>query len=262
MALFLGATFFLLGAVIASFSGVVAGRLYTGQGIAHGRSRCDACGALLGPFDLIPLVSYVASRGRSRCCGARLSPVAPLSELLLGAVFLFAYLSHGLSLALPAYLLAYTLLAILVLYDFAHQILPPPLLFAFLACALIAGYLGSPDFGTLRFSAIAAFGFALFFAALWAASGGHAMGLADAPLVAGLAFMGGTTALMGFLFSFWIGALVGIVLLARAKRGARMGIEVPFAPFLAAGFLLAYFTKWDPFSLTDALAALSFAVSR
>jgi len=50
--------------------------------------------------------------------------------------------------------------------------------------------------------------------------------------------------------------VVGIVLLARAPRGARMGIEVPFAPFLAAGFLLAYFTQWDPFALSTTLAAL------
>jgi prepilin signal peptidase PulO-like enzyme (type II secretory pathway) len=36
------------------------------------------------------------------------------------------------------------------------------------------------------------------------------------------------------------------VLLGR-PRGSRMGVEVPFAPYLAAGFLLAYFTEWNPF---------------
>jgi len=82
------------------------------------------------------------------------------------------------------------------------------------------------------------------------------MGLADAPLAAGLALLVGHAALPGFLFSFWIGAGVGIVLLAMAPRGSRMGIEVPFAPFLAAGFLLAYFTQWDPLALTTTLTNL------
>jgi prepilin signal peptidase PulO-like enzyme (type II secretory pathway) len=33
-----------------------------------------------------------------------------------------------------------------------------------------------------------------------------------------------------------------------------MGVEVPFAPFLAAGFLLAYFTAWNPFTLIATLS--------
>ena len=73
------------------------------------------------------------------------------------------------------------------------------------------------------------------------------MGLADAPLVFGLALLVGPAALPGFIFSFWIGALLGIIILARRPRGSRMGVEVPFAPFLAAGFLIAYFTQWNPF---------------
>jgi prepilin signal peptidase PulO-like enzyme (type II secretory pathway) len=73
------------------------------------------------------------------------------------------------------------------------------------------------------------------------------MGLADAPLAFGLAFLTGRAALPGFIFSFWIGAVVGIALLLRRPRGSRMGVEVPFAPYLAAGFILAYFTQWNPF---------------
>lgn len=35
-----------------------------------------------------------------------------------------------------------------------------------------------------------------------------------------------------------------------------MGIEVPFAPFLAAGFLLALLTSWDPLVLIANLTEL------
>ena len=78
-------------------------------------------------------------------------------------------------------------------------------------------------------------------------SRGRAMGLADAPLAFGLSLLVGQSALAGFIFSFWIGAVIGIALLAGRPSGSRMGVEVPFAPFLAAGFILAYFTQWNPF---------------
>ena len=250
------ASFFVLGTLIASFAGVLAGRLYTGQGLTLGRSRCDACGEVLPPSALIPIFSYLWAQGRARCCGARISVLSPLSELALGALFALAYLSLGLSPALPALLIALTLLLALVLYDLAHQILPPALLATFVLAALAARLLATPDLASLALAGILALAFALFFAALWVFSGGRYMGLADAPLAFALALLAGPYAPAGFLLSFWIGAVVGIVLLARAPRGARMGIEVPFAPFLAAGFLLAYFTQWDPFALSALLEDL------
>jgi prepilin signal peptidase PulO-like enzyme (type II secretory pathway) len=80
------------------------------------------------------------------------------------------------------------------------------------------------------------------------------MGFADAPFAFGLALLVGPAALSGFIFSFWIGAVIGIIMLLKRPRGSRMGVEVPFAPFLAAGFLLAYFTQWNPFIFVAALS--------
>jgi prepilin signal peptidase PulO-like enzyme (type II secretory pathway) len=76
------------------------------------------------------------------------------------------------------------------------------------------------------------------------------MGLGDAPVAFSLALLVGSAyAFAGLIFSFWIGALFGIGLLLARRGGPTMGIEVPFVPFLAAGFLLAYFTQWNPFPL-------------
>ncbi len=243
------APFFIFGAIIASFIGVVVGRLYTGESIVRGSSRCDACGARLQPRSLVPLVSYLVGGARARCCGARLSWFSPASELLLGGLFVLAYLRLGLSPELALLLLALALLLALVLYDLAHQILPPVLLWLFVLTAAAAGYLTAPKVDDFLFSAMVALAFALFFGALHFFSGGRAMGLADAPLAFGLALLVGPAALSGLLFSFWTGAIVGITILARTPRGSRMGIEVPFAPFLAAGFLLAYFTQWNILAL-------------
>ena len=245
MTLFVYFIFFILGAISASFAGVVAARFYTGQSIFTGRSRCDVCGAVLTPTALIPLLSFIVQRGHARCCGARLSPAAPLSELLLGALFVLVYASVGLSSTLPIILLALIFLIVLVLYDLTHQILPPSVLTLFVLTSAAAGYLGEPSPPAFLWSLITAIALALALAAIHLFSGGRAMGLADAPLVFGLALLTGSTALSGFLYSFWIGATIGIILLARRPRGSRIGVEVPFAPFLAAGFLLAYFTQWN-----------------
>lgn len=245
--------FFLFGAIVASFMGVVAGRLSTGQSILTGRSRCDVCGAVLSPSSLIPILSYALRGGRARCCGARLSLSAPLSELVLGALFALAYARIGFSFALPFVLIALAALTGLVLYDLAHQILPPVLLAPFVGAAAFAGYFAAPSPVSFATSGEVAFAIGAFLAVIHIASRGRAMGLADAPLAFGLALLTGDLAFSGFVYAFWIGAAVGIILLVRRPRGSRMGIEVPFAPFLAAGFLLAYFTQWNLITLLTGL---------
>lgn len=250
-------TFFALGAIVASFAGVVAARLNTGQSFLSGRSHCDACGRSLPPSALIPIVSYALSRGRASCCGVRLSPHDTAAELTLGGLFVLAYLKLGITPALPFVLISFSLLLALVLYDLSHQILPSALLFPFVASSAAAGYLSMPPADFLRASFIAAL-IALSLALIHAVSRGRAMGLADAPLSFGLALLTGPAAFSGFIFSFWIGAVIGIALLFGRPAGSRMGIEVPFAPFLAAGFLLAYFTQWNPFALVAAVPSTTF----
>lgn len=243
---------FFLGTIVASFVGVLAVRLNTGLSIVNGRSRCDACDSVLSPVSLVPLISFVVSRGRARCCGVKISPAAPLTEILLGVLFVLAYVKLGLTVVLPFVLLSFAALLALVLYDLAHQILPTRLLVSFVVLGAISGYVSA--------SSLSAFSDALFIAFLTAGSlalihffsRGRAMGFSDAPLTFGLGLLTGGAALPGFIFSFWVGALVGIVVLLRRPVGSRMGVEVPFAPYLAAGYILAYFTQWNPFDFAAA----------
>lgn len=239
--------FFVLGAIVASFIGVVAGRLHTGQSFLVGRSRCDACNTPLASSALVPIISYVARGGRAHCCGVRLSLYAPATELLLGGLYVLAYLQLGFTSALPFMLVSLALLLALVLYDLAHQILPPSLLTPFVLVSAVTGYLLAPSLDALYSSVLTALLIAASLAFIHVLSRGRAMGLADTPFVFGLALLAGPSAFPGFIFSFWIGAVIGIVVLLRRPRGSRMGVEVPFAPFLAAGFLLSYFTQWNPF---------------
>ena len=245
---------FALGAIVASFVGVLAARLNTGQSFLSGRSRCDACAAPLPPGALVPIISYIVSGGRSLCCGARLSLYAPLSEFLLGGLFVLAYLRLGLTLSLLLMGVAFSALLALVLYDLAHQILTSMLLIVFVVASAVFRFFLMPSLPEFLQTFFVALGIAAFLALIHLLSRGRAMGLADAPLAFGLALLTGPAALPGFIFSFWLGALIGIKLLLKKPVGSRMGVEVPFAPYLAAGFLLAYFTQWNPFALIATFA--------
>ena len=245
---------FILGAIVASFIGVLVARLYTGEGYVFGRSRCDACSAVLSPPTMVPVLSYLFSGGRARCCGARISLVAPLTEILLGTLFVLSYYALGLVAALPLFLFSLSLILALVLYDLAHQILPTPLLAVFVCIAALTGFSLAPSVDAFYATLPATFLIAVSLALIHILSRGRYMGLADTPFVFGLSLLVGPAALPGFVFSFWIGACIGIAVLLRRPIGSRMGVEVPFAPFLAAGFLLAYFTQWNPFIFVATLS--------
>lgn len=234
-----------LGATLASFMLVVAERMHTGESWRAGRSRCNSCAHELGPLDLIPVLSWLLSGGKCRRCGSRVPAAYLVAEALLGSLFVVAYLVTGLSIALPVLLACLALLLALVAYDLRHMMLPSGLSWPLILLSLLYAYLVAPTSYELGVVLLTSGLVAAFFFAFHVASGGRAMGLGDAPLGAALALIAGPLAFSGVIYSFWIGGVIGIfVLLARAP-GTRIGIEVPFAPFLAAGFLLALFTSWD-----------------
>ena len=102
----------LLGACMGSFLNCAAWRVVHGESIARGRSHCDVCGHVLAARDLIPVVSYLLSRGRCRYCGAKLSPRHAVGEALSAAVFVSLLLQYDISLrTLEAWCLACVLLA-------------------------------------------------------------------------------------------------------------------------------------------------------
>ncbi len=237
---------FLLGAVIASFACVVAERLHTGQSFLHGRSKCNSCGRHLQARDLFPILSWVMAGGRCRGCKARVPGIYALFEVIAGSAFVLGLHSLGLTFSLGWFLLALSVLVFIVAYDLRHTVVPQTastLLVLFsvafaLSSQSVVYLLGT----TLLTAGIIGLGFYL----AHVLSKGRAMGLADTPIAFALSLLVAPYALSGLLFSFWIGAVWGIGVLVRRPGGPKMGIEVPFAPFLALGYLLAYFIQWNP----------------
>lgn len=238
------------GAMLASFVGVVAERIHTGATWVNDRSKCDSCRTTLGPRDLIPVFSWLLSLGACRHCGSKVSARHLLVELTTACVFFAAALVLGASVALAAFLAAALVLLFIVLYDMRHTVVPTGPVLAFVLLSLVYAVASAETIPMLGESLVIAGVLGTIFLLFHLLSKGRAMGLGDAPVALGLALLVGPyAALPGLLFSFWIGGLYGIVVLVSVPRGHRMGIEVPFVPFLALGFLLAFFTGWNPLPL-------------
>ncbi len=238
----------LLGAIFGSFLNVLLYRYNTGTSALRGRSRCMHCSHTLSVADLVPLLSYLFLRGRCRYCGTHLSLQYPLVELGGALLALQVYLQHP----LPAEgwwflhgLAVWLVLLFVVVYDLKHKIIPWSASGVLLALAL-GGVLVESPLDMARLAAGPLLALPLFL--IWGLSRGRDMGLADAPLMIGLGWLlgwwGGLSALA---LAFWVGALVGIVLLMGTKRYT-MKSEIPFAPFLIFGAWCVYFFHVDFFS--------------
>ena len=245
--LILGVGIAVLGAVLASFVGVLVERINTGASWANDRSRCDSCSETLTARDLLPVLSWLLSLGRCRHCGSRVPFRHAVVEGTSALMFFFAFQQLGITVYLGVFLIALLALLFVVLYDLRHTIVLMVPMALFVVSALVFRFLQMPDTQGIGLSLLLAGACGSFFLAFHVFSRGRAMGLGDAPMALGLSLLvGPAVVLPGVLFSFWIGAQYGIVVLVSTPRGHRMGIEVPFVPFLALGFLLAYFTGWNP----------------
>ena len=111
--------FFLVGAIFASFLGLVIGR-FPEQSIIFPASHCDSCHTRLRPLDLIPIVSQIFNRFRCRYCKARYPVWYALFELCLGLLFL-AFSCSFLTLGQVILVAAGLTLGI---YDLRHQEYP------------------------------------------------------------------------------------------------------------------------------------------
>ena len=118
---------FVFGACMGSFINCAAVRLAKGEGFARGRSHCPVCGHTLSALELIPLLSWLALRGRCRWCGARISARYPLTELALGVSCAGAAARWGLSWQTVEHSVLFCILLAMALIDLDSMELPDAL---------------------------------------------------------------------------------------------------------------------------------------
>lgn len=115
---------FMLGTVMASFLGCMGWRMCNGESVARGRSHCDSCGHVLGGRDLIPILSYLLSKGRCRYCGAKIPKINLFGELGMGVLFALFTLLNGNLYDVVLYLFFFCILYLVTVTDLTDQIIP------------------------------------------------------------------------------------------------------------------------------------------
>lgn len=281
LALFAGSTF-VLGLVIGSFLNVVIYRLPVmlerewraqaaellqpvvasvaagGPAVAAGesqerltlsvpRSACPTCKAPITAWQNIPVISWIALRGRCAACKTRISTRYPLVEL--ATALLSAAVAWHFGFGAPAacaLLVTWSLIALTGI-DIDHQLLPDsitlPLMWAGMLAAIFIGPVpGSPLPASARDAIIgAAAGYSslwLVFHAFRLISGKEGMGYGDFKLFAALgAWLGWKLLPLVILLSAAAGALLGILMIL--LRGRDRSAPIPFGPYLAAAGWLA-----------------------
>lgn len=132
--------------ITGSFLGVLYHRIPAGRSIGLDRSSCDDCGHVLSAIDLLPVVTWLATRGRCRHCGVGISAFYPAIEIVaLGAV-LWAWTEFRGWQVWTTSILAWNLMA-LILINRAHKSLPGAKILIWpLAClGLAAAWYGAPE---------------------------------------------------------------------------------------------------------------------
>lgn len=219
---------------IGSFVATLALRLPAGQTI-NGRSCCPHCRHVLGPADLVPLLSWMALQGRCRYCRESIGVYYPAVELAALGLALWAMtLLSGWLLWMTA-VFGWTLLA-LTLIDWRHFILPDVLTLPLAPAGIAVNWL-SGERSLLDTALGAIFGYCAFALIAWAYRrwrGREGLGIGDAKLLAALGAWVGAAGLPSVVLLASVLALV-TALAAQGLRGRVSLLErVPFGPFLAA----------------------------
>jgi prepilin signal peptidase PulO-like enzyme (type II secretory pathway) len=254
--------FLVFGLIIGSFLNVVIFRLNTHRSFG-GRSACMVCKKKLNWHELIPVFSFLFLKGRCAGCKTRISMQYPVVEAITGLIFagLFLkfenlfYISTGaFAVTLAFYGTVFSLLVVIAAYDLRHKIIPDMLALCLAVIAFVGLFLFNnfgffphiPSIWEFLSGIILAAPFAIF----WLVSKGKWMGLGDAKLMIGLGWvLGLSRGLSGIVLAFWIGAIFGLLLMIFSRKKYSVKSEVPFAPFLVLGGVLAFLFELHLFVL-------------
>ncbi len=235
-----GVWFFILGAVLASFGGVIGYRLPKGiKVLGVDRSQCDHCERQLHWYQLFPIASFLAARGKCKTCLKRIPLLYTMVEFGTGALYSFSYIKYGFSVELLLACSLVLLCAIIVVSDLLYFIISDKVLIVFfvwfLVLQVIFEYRGWLD-------AVAGSLLGFLFLLLLAILSKGGIGGGDIKLMGVLGLvLGFQGAFNTMMIASIIGLIVGIIGMLMKKYTRKTAI--PFGPYLALGALIAFFFK-------------------
>ena len=252
---------FWLGACVASFLNVVAWRMPRGESVVSPPSHCPKCCAPIRWWQNIPILSWLALRGRCASCREPISPRYIVVESLGGALFLMTFWTVVASAPVAGWQSAarlfvmWTWVALMIVgsvVDFDHKLLPDFVTVGGMALGVTYGAARSVvfhyPFYILNSLAGLAFGFGLLWLVRFFGSkafGREAMGMGDVFLMGAVGAMFGPVAvLVTLILSSVFGSVVGLSAVALSKTRLGRFTEIPYGPYICMGCLVWMF--WGP----------------
>ncbi len=207
-------------------------------------SRCQKCGHVIRWYENIPVLSYLALRGKCSSCKTPIGMRYPVVEIVTGALFAWCVWHMPGQYAALAWCAFAAVLLALALIDWDTTLLPDDLTLPLLWAGLLASIAGFTNVSLANAVWGAVAGYLSLWAIYWLfklTTGKEGMGYGDFKLFAAFGAWFGWQALIPIiLMASVIGVVVGLAL--KFNNGLREGGYVPFGPFLAgAGFTAMIF---------------------
>jgi leader peptidase (prepilin peptidase) / N-methyltransferase len=210
--------------------------------LAVPRSACPHCGHSITAAENIPVLSWLALRGKCSACKAPISARYPIVEAATALLWGACVWRFGATAQALGAIFFVSCLLVLALIDFDTTLLPDDITLPLLWAGLLANL-----FGLYTGLSSAVVGAMAGYLSLWSVywgfkllTGKEGMGYGDFKLLAAMgAWLGWKMLPLLVLLSSLVGAVVGIALMVLAKRGK--DVPIPFGPYLAAAGVIALF---------------------
>ena len=231
--IFLYIVIFCYGIIIGSFLNVLIYRLPKKENIAIVRSHCMQCGYQLTWYDLVPLFSWLALRGKCRKCRKKISVQYPLIEALNGVLYIMVFHHYGLSIESLLYCLLFSALLTLSVIDFRTYEIPVGFNYFILALGLIRLATDLNDWKTYVIGFLAV---SVFLLILYYATGGRGIGGGDVKLMATCGLLiGWKLIILAFLLGCILGSVIHIIRMKLSDEGHVLAM----GPYLSMGVAIA-----------------------
>lgn len=234
--MFLYVWFFILGCIIGSFFWLCQERLPLKMSVIKGRSFCFGCLHPLQWNDLIPIISFVALKGKCRYCQRKLSLVYPLFEIMSGTLLvLMIYFEPAILKAILLYLLIMDFI-ILSVIDIHWQIIPNEMIVLEMALSvLISFYIKIPVYE--RILGMCVVSLPMFFMNCLIS---NSFGGGDIKLMIVSGFLlGYKKIILAFMIAVITGGIYAFYLLLHKQANAKS--HMAFGQFLCFGIIVSFF---------------------
>lgn len=131
---------FIIGLFFGSFYNVVALRISKNESILFPGSHCVNCNHRLSWYELIPVFSFIALKGKCKNCKIKISLQYPIVEILTGILFAFSYYLYGFSYMTLISIVLSSVVIITLVTDFKFMVILDEVLIVAIILLIILYY--------------------------------------------------------------------------------------------------------------------------